>query len=503
MKQRLALLLGIALTTAAGPLTASAHAQRSESSPEPTADSLTAHYIRAEQELRAADVSHLSMSQKHNRSLALDWLHAYRVNAEFGINTQLPGARTLYFVDEGERRCAVAWLLDASGETQLVEAIAATNNHAYVAELAGNPVLQAWLSEYGLTVEDAARIQGPGLGGAPPDSPGSEGGGAPGTPEPGGGDAAPSTPYPSGPSAPRPGPSTPGPSGPQAPSTPASLPRQTAYTVGPEVWMTWWELHKMDYLRPNLLKNWHGTVTRWENDGSNPLDAVRAGVLPDLIKALDAQSAQLRGSAAIAIGRMGGEAAIEPLLLKLGDPNQEVRERVILALGATGSMRAAETLLEIAQTGGTHKLRRISPEARALAVLALAIGRRNGMNAYVDHAVLALVQGAKGTTRFSVQSSGLLYQTMNPSAALGDWALALSNDKNTPLGVRCRAVETLRTRTDDESLKALLHHLSGRSLELRRSAALALGEFDHDLALQPLMTAAEVENEPRGDAEGP
>ncbi|MFT7668886.1 MAG: HEAT repeat protein [Planctomycetota bacterium] len=486
-------------------LVSASSAQEAFYPPEPDACALTSHYQRVEQELRVADVSHLTPEQQRKRLQALSWLRDYRVNGDFGINTLEPGVRKLYFVDESERRCAVAWLLDESGQEALVKGIAATSNHAYIAELAGREELQAWLSEYGLSVGDAARIQGPAwqrpdTGGStsrpspPPAPPRLPSWGGPG--DTSGGSSGPSTPAPSGPSAPRGGgANTPAPGGPSAPNNP-SAGGPTTYGVGTDIWMTWWDLHKMDYLAPNLLKNWHGTVTGWTNDGANPLVALRASVVPALLKALDKGDAQLRGSAAIALGRIAGEEAIEPLIEHLTDPNQEVRDRAILGLGATGSMRAAEVLLEVAKTGRTKEGAVIAYDARSLAILALAIGRRNGMSGYVDYSLASLLEDVSGTDRYVVQGSGLLYQTMNPGDALGDWCMDHATNKKSVLGVRCRAVETLRTRNDDESLKVLLHHLSGNALELRRSAALTLGEFDHDLALQPLLTAAEVEKEP-------
>ena len=487
-------------------LAAPALAQEPQWVAEPSTDLLVEHYVRAEAELRSADVSHLTDAQRAKRGLALDWLNAYRVNGDFGQNTYVSGQRTLAFVDADGRRCAVAWLLDSAGECELVEDVAETSNHAYIAELAGNSELLAWLDEYGLSVQDAARIQGPSNNGgnqgrpSPPPSGGTwDGPGDQAPSSPGGSRPGPSTPGPSGPSAPPgSGPSTPGPRGPSAPQGPgpSNMPGPTTYHVGPEVWMTWWELHKMDYLRPNLLRNWHGAVTQWTDDGSDPLAAVRADLLPYLEKGLKSESADLRASSAIALGRMAGSDALEGLVDALDDSNQMVRERAILAIGSTGSMKGAEVLLDILEDGAIGEGRRISPDGRSLAVLALAIGRRNGMTGYIDHALVAELETLEGADRFVVQGCALLYQTLNPNQALSDWCLARATDESTASGVRCRALETLRTRDDDESLAVLLHALSGRRLDERRSAALALGEFNHPLALAPLLTAAEVEAEP-------
>ena len=495
------------LLVAATCLAAPSLAQESTWTPEPTQAALLEHYVRAEAELRAADVSHLDEGQRARRAQALDWLHEYREQADFGRNSYEPGQRTLAFVDQGGQRCAVAWLLDAAGEGDLVLEVARADNHAYVAELAGNRELLRWLDEYGLSVEDAARIQGPSQGTGPVDQLPLPPGGAwsgPGetAPQPTPGQAAPTSPGPTrgGPSGGERPPSTPrrvGGAGAPNPIAPTNAPISPGgYQVGPEVWMTWWQLHKMDYLRPNLLRNWLGTVSQWTGDGIDHLQLVREDIVPHLRRALGEGDPTLRASSAIALGRIEGEGAVGDLVALLDTSSQLVRERALLALGATGSMKAADVLLDVLEDGAVGEGRRISPNARSLAVLALAIGRRNGMSGYVDHALLAQLEKLKGADRYVVQGCGLLYQTLNPSPALSDWCLARATDEDTAPGVRCRALETLRTRDDDEALSVLLHALSGRRLDERRSAALALGEFASDLALQPLMTAAETEAEP-------
>ena len=496
----------LSLIAASVCLAAPGLAQRSSWTPEPSKEALLEHYERAEAELRAADVSHLDEAQRARRSRALDWLHQYRENADFGRNSYEQGRRTLAFVDEDGRRCAVAWLLDAAGEGELVLEIAGSNNHAYVAELAGNPGLGEWLDEYGLSVEDAARIQGPSQGGGPVDQvvppPGGTWSG-PGdtTPPPTPGTPGPTTPRPpsGGPSSGDRAPSTPGTPRPgaQSPLAPTNAPiTPGGYQVGPEVWMTWWQLHKMDYLRPNLLRNWLGTVSQWTDDGIDHLQLVREDLVPHLRRALKEGNPSLRASSAIALGRIEGEGAVDELVALLDTPSQFVRERALLALGATGSMVAADVLLDVLDDGAVGEGSRVSPDARSLAVIALAIGRRSGMSGYVDHALLAQLEKLEGADRYVVEGCGLLYQTLNPNPALSDWCLARATDESTAPGVRCRALETLRTRDDDKALSVLLHALSGRRLDERRSAALALGEFPSDLALQPLMTAAETEAEP-------
>jgi HEAT repeat protein len=62
--------------------------------------------------------------------------------------------------------------------------------------------------------------------------------------------------------------------------------------------------------------------------------------------------------------------------------------------------------------------------------------------------------------------------------------------------VRCRAIEALRSASDAATLSVLQHLLSSSRIELRRSAALVLGEYNHALVVPALQTAFELENEP-------
>src|SRR5262245_58636680 len=120
-----------------------------------------AHYRRVEQELRGASPA-LDAQRADARAQVIDLLHAYWTRANFGINAGFPGRREPYFVDDDGRRCAVAFLLDATGCGALTDRIAANANHAWVADLVGDAELAAWLDAHGLSAAEAARIQDPG-----------------------------------------------------------------------------------------------------------------------------------------------------------------------------------------------------------------------------------------------------------------------------------------------------------------------------------------------------
>jgi hypothetical protein len=63
------------------------------------------------------------------------------------------------FIDSCGTRCAVAHLMEISGQGELVRHIAKTDNVARVHQLARLPEVRAWLDASGLTLDEAARVQ--------------------------------------------------------------------------------------------------------------------------------------------------------------------------------------------------------------------------------------------------------------------------------------------------------------------------------------------------------
>ena len=113
-------------------------------------------------ELRAETPVGLNESKRRARAGALDLLSTYRELAQFGRH-DVPGERRHLFVDATGRRCAVAYLLDATGGTAITDRVAANGNHTFVAALAEDGPFLAWLDRVGLTFAEAARIQAPGI----------------------------------------------------------------------------------------------------------------------------------------------------------------------------------------------------------------------------------------------------------------------------------------------------------------------------------------------------
>lgn len=110
-----------------------------------------AHLERVEGELRA-----LPMTAARER--LFDELHRY-IEAEDYPTNHGDLVYTPIFVDDSGARCAMAALIEASGDRALVDRVARDHNYAYVHELAGDSDLGRWLAAHDLTLAEAARIQ--------------------------------------------------------------------------------------------------------------------------------------------------------------------------------------------------------------------------------------------------------------------------------------------------------------------------------------------------------
>lgn len=476
----------------------------------------SSHYAAVVDELRAADTSGLSEVARAARRQLVDALSAYRERGDFGRGEDV-GARVPYFVDAEGRRCAVAELLYVSGELGLIERVRTTNNHAWILDLAGDAAFEGWLESHGLTFDEAARVQIPVLGGfsrgGPADSASAGGQGPAGGSYTGPGDTTPSA---SGGAAPGgvatgggggssggttggvvSGPST-GPvvRGPGANPVPTPL---NLTTTADDGWWLWWEYAKLEFLVPNRLSLANAPITGSDGAGAlrEAIERARRAQLPRFTEAAAGPDSAMRGAAAIALGQSAGRDAVEPLVKLLEDSSQDVRHRAILGLGATGSASGAITLLRIARTG-THlegSRSSISPYARSIAIVALALSRRAGLAEPIDSAITAIVHERQKDEREGVALAAMFHHVIAPAESLERLALELSFDDSQTPSVRCRATEALASTSDPKILAKLQNHLSGPRLDLRRSAAIALGASKDSSVLPALLTAHELEAE--------
>lgn len=119
---------------------------------------LQTHFTEVLDELASRDISHLTAAQRLRRTAAIQRLRAYRATGTFPKNTRHRSYRP-YFIDDAGTRCAMAHLIEQSGERALVAEIARTANYAYIDDLAREPRLVTWLDANGLSQAEAARIQ--------------------------------------------------------------------------------------------------------------------------------------------------------------------------------------------------------------------------------------------------------------------------------------------------------------------------------------------------------
>lgn len=150
--------VGVAAAVAAGllnvrPVLAVSGAERAEVA------RVRQHIWGAEQLMARRDVSGLSRAQRTARARNLKLLRSYRAAGVFPHNTHFPDRRVPVFRDDNGNLCAMAYLLDKSGRTDLVNRVAQTRNYARIPELAHDPALVAWLRDAGMTAQEAARVQ--------------------------------------------------------------------------------------------------------------------------------------------------------------------------------------------------------------------------------------------------------------------------------------------------------------------------------------------------------
>jgi hypothetical protein len=121
------------------------------------------HFDSVDAELKSRDVSALTASQLARRTQLISWLRDYRNDATFPTNDRFSNP-TPFFRDKHGVLCAMGYLIDRSGRSDIVNRVAGSRNNAYIRELADDPALIAWLDSAGLSVAEAARIQ-PAYGG--------------------------------------------------------------------------------------------------------------------------------------------------------------------------------------------------------------------------------------------------------------------------------------------------------------------------------------------------
>lgn len=115
------------------------------------------HLEGALAQLTTIEPAGLSETQRAHRANALAVLREYIDRGEFPSNPGVP--LTPIFVDARGVRCAMGEVLAKLGGEDIVRHVQQTRNLATVGALRDEPGLVAWLTEHGLTPEEAALVQ--------------------------------------------------------------------------------------------------------------------------------------------------------------------------------------------------------------------------------------------------------------------------------------------------------------------------------------------------------
>lgn len=352
-------------------------ARHGESGASPQDAWKAAHAAKVVAELEARDVSHLTPSQRAERRRMLDELLRYGKRGRFAQNEAHPGEAIPHLIDAHGNRCALANLIDVAGDDALLTRLAASHNIAFVPELQQDRELGDWLRRHGLTVEEAAYIQGPGFvdppsrevpPGIPPDPSERVTRGGPGTP----GDA----------------PTTPGVSGPTPTTgrTGTSITRGSTRRGGAAAldWQTWWTLNRHAFL--NVRERYHAGVVLTGDDGTAARgrrpseEEIDATVVPLLRRLATGEDKHVRTTALMAWARVArprhAPEVIEAARAFIANPDNAWRDVMILALGIVRHPDALPTLRAIAHDtkDGRRAMRKngaLVDRVRAMAVVAL------------------------------------------------------------------------------------------------------------------------------------
>ena len=357
-----------------------------------------AHLAKVLDELAARPVDHLDARQRDRRADVLGALKDYSERGRFPINTEDPDFAVPYFIDAYGTRCALAYAVDRSGQGALVEALSELDNHAYVAHLTDHTGLQGWLRDHGLTIEEAAFIQAPGLidGWSPPRDTG------PQWIESDGEEPMPTDPEERGDA--NSDPAAPPPTEDSPRSGPERAPRSAGFDRGN--WSLWWRINRDAFVSLRERYNGGGTITIGSLRGGSRAGAratkgdVHAKVIPFLMQSAKAKG-EVKATAimAWALASAGDEspAVVDATLDYLRNPESRFRDLLVLSLGIARHPKGTAALLEIAADTRAGRAifasqKGIPESTRAFAAVALG---RTGHRPAVD-SLIELLDREKG-----------------------------------------------------------------------------------------------------------
>jgi HEAT repeat protein len=248
-------------------------------------------------------------------------------------------------------------------------------------------------------------------------------------------------------------------------------------------WLTWWGYNQFRYMDFRRLQaQRRGPVT--QNDGKKEPDpnawraAVRGEFTPVLMEALGDPDPEVRGAAAIALGKWRAAVAIPELRRRHeADDIEDVRQAALLGLVLLRDPSLRPYLERVAGSRET-KLRE-----RGYALLGLGLLGDPESRAYLlaflspeDKKAQALLPEAQHERR-QFLCAAVASLTQNSVADLSAEFLRIARDERLDEEVRAYALSALGKTGAKGCMKTVLAMLSEERDQIRRSAALALGRL--------------------------
>lgn len=293
------------------------------------------------------------------------------------------------------------------------------------------------------------------------------------------------------------GPATPTtPTGPTTPTTPTPVTPPSDPSKTPDgggegpgrgkqanddsTWETWWALNRIEFFPHryvNAAVSHEGPMMR----GAKPLapDVVRAKLWKPLMALKDDRQVFVREAALITIGRVASDDALKAearqiLVEAIKDPNHLVARAAALGLFYVADETSILPMAKLAEDPKT------ASDLRAfLAITLTAIG--SDMAAPL---LMKLVSSDKSAD-FELVSAALMALGYTPGPEPLRFLTEVYGNKKYRAELRAMAIESFGRRGSvADAQKALLDALDDREIDIRRSAAMALGVLDYRTAAE-------------------
>lgn len=252
-------------------------------------------------------------------------------------------------------------------------------------------------------------------------------------------------------------------------------------------WEWWWRYNGAEFLAPGryagrVVATGDEIDDRLQNEEARrrTADRTRQSTIPFLRAGVVDPDQKVRAASLIALGRCGDSGSVSALINALKDESMEVREAAAIGLGLLGGAEAADALVKIATNskyaralvGDDHGPSR-SLRAHACAALGL-MGRDNDLGAIEAGALLAVASERSADSDLNIAAVYAL-GVARVSAAV---PFLLTMAKSTmPESIRASAVASIGRIGDRVALLPILELADAKSVHIRRSAAIAMGEL--------------------------